>query len=84
MPIATASQTIGPYWHLLEDQSWADLTRFGAEGERIAIAGRLTDGAGAPVTDGCVEILAEPTRRPPRRFPGSAGRRRTRRASSGW
>ncbi len=56
MPIATASQTIGPYWHLLEDKSWADLTRFGAEGERIAIAGRLTDGAGAPVTDGCVEI----------------------------
>ena len=33
MPIATASQTIGPYWHLLEDPSWADLTRFGATGE---------------------------------------------------
>ena len=27
---ATASQTIGPYWHLIEDKSWADLTRFGA------------------------------------------------------
>jgi protocatechuate 3,4-dioxygenase alpha subunit len=56
MPIATASQTIGPYWHLLEDKSWADLTRFGAEGERIAVTGRVTDGAGAAVTDGCVEI----------------------------
>ena len=31
---ATASQTIGPFWHLLEDKTWADLTRFGAEGER--------------------------------------------------
>ena len=56
MPIATANQTIGPYWHLLEDKSWADATRFGAEGERIAVTGRLTDGSGAPVADGCVEI----------------------------
>ena len=56
MPIATANQTIGPYWHLLEDKSWADLLRFGAEGERIVISGRITDGAGAPLSDGCVEI----------------------------
>jgi protocatechuate 3,4-dioxygenase alpha subunit len=56
MPIATAHQTIGPYWHLLEDKSWADLTRFGAEGERITVTGKLTDGAGAAITDGCVEI----------------------------
>ena len=34
MPSATASQTVGPYWHLLEDPSWADLTRFGARGRR--------------------------------------------------
>ena len=39
MPSATASQTIGPYWHLLEDPSWADLTRFGAQGERITLTG---------------------------------------------
>ncbi len=56
MPVATAHQTIGPYWHLLEDASWADLTRFGAEGERIVVGGRITDGAGAPVGDACVEI----------------------------
>jgi protocatechuate 3,4-dioxygenase alpha subunit len=56
MPIATASQTVGPFWHLLADPAWSDLTRFGAEGERITIVGRLTDGAGAPVTDACVEI----------------------------
>jgi protocatechuate 3,4-dioxygenase alpha subunit len=56
MPIATAHQTIGPYWHLLDDPAWADLTRFGATGERIAVSGRITDGAGEAVADACVEI----------------------------
>jgi protocatechuate 3,4-dioxygenase alpha subunit len=56
MPAATASQTIGPYWHLLEDPAWADLTRFGAAGERVVVTGRVTDGDGAPVGDACVEI----------------------------
>ena len=52
----TASQTIGPYWHLIEDKSWADLTRFGAIGERIVLIGTVLDGVGAPMADGCVEI----------------------------
>lgn len=56
MPIATASQTIGPYWHLIEHPEMADLTRFGAEGERVTLTGRIIDGDGAPVTDGCVEL----------------------------
>ena len=30
MPGPTASQTIGPYWHLIEHPEFADLTRFGA------------------------------------------------------
>lgn len=55
-PEATASQTIGPYWHLIEHAEWADLTRFGATGERIVLSGRITDGAGAPVVDAAVEI----------------------------
>jgi protocatechuate 3,4-dioxygenase, alpha subunit len=69
MPAATASQTIGPYWHLVEHPEWADLTRFGAEGERITVSGRITDGAGAAVTDACVEIWQAS---PPAddRFPG--------------
>ena len=46
MPLATASQTIGPYWHLIEDKGWADLTRFGAEGETITLTGRVLDGDG--------------------------------------
>jgi protocatechuate 3,4-dioxygenase alpha subunit len=71
MPVATASQTIGPFWHLLEDKSWADATRFGAEGERITVTGRITDGAGAPVTDACVEIFqSDPP--PSDTFPGFA------------
>jgi protocatechuate 3,4-dioxygenase alpha subunit len=56
MTTTTASQTIGPYWHLLEDKSWADLTRFGAAGEVIEITGRVLDGKGEPMTDTCVEI----------------------------
>jgi protocatechuate 3,4-dioxygenase alpha subunit len=54
--IATSSQTIGPYWHLLEEKNWADLTRFGATGEKLILTGRVTDGDGSPVTDACVEI----------------------------
>jgi protocatechuate 3,4-dioxygenase alpha subunit len=56
MPVATAAQTIGPYWHLIEHPEFADLTRFGAAGERIVLTGRISDGDGAPVTDACVEI----------------------------
>jgi protocatechuate 3,4-dioxygenase alpha subunit len=52
----TPSQTIGPYWHLLEDKDWADLTRFGATGDVITLTGRVIDGAGNPLTDACVEI----------------------------
>lgn len=53
---ATAAQTIGPYWHLIRHPEWADLTRFGAEGNRITVTGRITDGDARPVTDACVEL----------------------------
>ncbi len=56
MPAATAFQTIGPYWKLIEHSEMADLTRFGATGETIVLTGRITDGDGAPVTDGCVDL----------------------------
>jgi protocatechuate 3,4-dioxygenase, alpha subunit len=56
MPVTTASQTIGPYWHIIEDKSWADLTRFGAEGEKIVLTGTIYDGDGKPCPDACVEI----------------------------
>jgi protocatechuate 3,4-dioxygenase alpha subunit len=56
MPSATSSQTIGPYWHLLDDKDWADLTRFGAAGPTIRLIGTVRDGDGEPVGDACVEI----------------------------
>ncbi|HEX3476908.1 MAG TPA: hypothetical protein VHT91_17910 [Kofleriaceae bacterium] len=56
MPPVTASQTIGPFWHLLGDSGNDDLTRFGATGPRIELTGRVLDGDGAPVTDACIEI----------------------------
>ena len=56
MPIATSSQTIGPFWHLLDEKDWDDLTRFGAAGEKITLTGTVTDGDGAPVSDACIEL----------------------------
>jgi protocatechuate 3,4-dioxygenase, alpha subunit len=56
MLVATANQTIGPYWHLIEDPTWADLTRFGAKGEKIELTGTVFDGAGNAVTDAAIEI----------------------------
>jgi protocatechuate 3,4-dioxygenase alpha subunit len=56
--IATASQTIGPYYSIgLDRPEWADLTAGGkAQGETIIIEGRMVDGDGAPVPDGFLEI----------------------------
>ena len=56
MLVATANQTIGPYWHLIEDTTWSDLTRFGAEGEKIVLSGTLYDGGGSTVSDAAVEV----------------------------
>jgi len=75
MPSATASQTIGPFWHLIEHPEWADLTRFGAEGERVVLTGTVVDGDGNPVTDAAVELWqADPPA--DERFP-AFGRSRT-------
>ena len=63
----TASQTAGPYVHigLIPDMAGFDIyeRNFGAAlvgpdtpGERIAIVGRVFDGAGAPVYDALLEI----------------------------
>jgi protocatechuate 3,4-dioxygenase alpha subunit len=56
MPSATASQTIGPFWHLIEHPEWADLTRFGATGLQVTLTGSVLDGDGNPVTDAAVEL----------------------------
>jgi protocatechuate 3,4-dioxygenase alpha subunit len=61
MTAATAHQTAGPYWHMIDFPEWADLLRAGSgnegvAGERITLAGRITDGDGAAVSDALVEI----------------------------
>jgi len=53
----TPSQTVGPFFHLALDRpAWADLAADHPQGERIVVAGRMTDGDGAPVADACLEI----------------------------
>jgi protocatechuate 3,4-dioxygenase alpha subunit len=61
MSTATTSQTAGPYWHMIDHPEWADLLRedgpnAGMPGARITLTGRVTDGAGEPVTDAMIEI----------------------------
>jgi protocatechuate 3,4-dioxygenase alpha subunit len=55
--IPTPSQTVGPFFHLgLAHAEWSDLTTENPAGERVAIAGRVTDGDGAPVPDAMIEV----------------------------
>jgi protocatechuate 3,4-dioxygenase, alpha subunit len=53
----TSSQTVGPFFHeaLLRDGQ-STLVMPATRGERIAIEGLVTDGAGAPITDAMIEI----------------------------
>jgi protocatechuate 3,4-dioxygenase alpha subunit len=56
-PIATPSQTVGPFFHLgMARAEWADLTAGQPAGEKIAIEGRVIDGDGAPVPDAILEV----------------------------
>jgi protocatechuate 3,4-dioxygenase alpha subunit len=53
---ATASQTVGPYFHLgMGKLCRADLAG-GAPGKRIEIGGRVLDGDGKPVADALLEL----------------------------
>ncbi len=55
--VPTPSQTVGPFFHLALDRpEWGDLAAEGAQGERIAVTGRMTDGDGAAVADACLEL----------------------------
>jgi len=57
MPIASGSQTVGPYLHI--GLAWLNTDRIarpGVKGERVVIQGRLLDGDGGGVGDGLVEI----------------------------
>ena len=55
--LATASQTVGPFFHIgLEKLCVADLAKFSADGEKVTIRGRVLDGEGKPVNDALIEI----------------------------
>ncbi len=55
--LATASQTVGPFFHIgLEKLCIADLAKSAAGGEKVTITGRVLDGDGKPVNDALIEI----------------------------
>lgn len=55
--IPTPSQTVGPFFHLgMARPEWSDLTADNPAAEKIAIAGRVIDGDGAPVPDAIIEL----------------------------
>jgi len=54
---ATASQTVGPFFSIGFTRGYVvDLAGPEVRGERTTVRGRLLDGDGRPVSDGCVEI----------------------------
>ena len=54
---ATTWQTVGPFFRIgLERLFEHDIVGEGVSGERVAIEGRVFDGAGAPIPDAVVEI----------------------------
>ena len=54
---ATASQTVGPFFHLgLDKLCVADLAGTAAIGEKFSIRGRVLDGDGKAVNDALIEI----------------------------
>lgn len=55
--VPTGWQTVGPFFSIgLERLCNEDIAAANVEGERIAIAGRVLDGDGAPVPDALLEI----------------------------
>lgn len=54
--VATASQTVGPYFHLGCDRMVITDIAGGSPGLRTVIAGRVLDGDGKPVNDAMLEL----------------------------
>ena len=57
-PIATSSQTVGPFFHfgLTEDARLGDVAPADAPGERLQLRVTVLDGAGEPVPDAVIEL----------------------------
>ena len=54
--VPTASQTVGPYFHIGMDRLYAADLAGHASGPRIEIHGRVLDGDGKPVNDALLEL----------------------------
>jgi protocatechuate 3,4-dioxygenase alpha subunit len=54
--VATASQTVGPFFHLAGNMDLGCVARPGAPGERIRLTCRVFDGDGVPVPDALIEL----------------------------
>jgi len=55
--LPTASQTVGPFWHI--GMTWLAVDRLAAaveRGERVTIEGRVLDGDGQGVSDALIEV----------------------------
>jgi len=57
-PIASASQTVGPFFHfgLATNEALGIVAPAGAPGERIRLRVRVLDGDGVPVPDALIEV----------------------------
>lgn len=53
---ATASQTVGPFFHLAGNMDLGCVARPGVPGERIRLTCRVFDGDGVPVPDALIEL----------------------------
>jgi protocatechuate 3,4-dioxygenase alpha subunit len=54
--VATASQTVGPYFHIGMDRLCVSDLAGNAAGEKQVIRGRVADGDGKPVNDALIEL----------------------------
>lgn len=54
--VATASQTVGPYFHIGLDRLCVSDLAGNAPGEKLVIRGRVLDGDGKPVNDALIEL----------------------------
>jgi protocatechuate 3,4-dioxygenase, alpha subunit len=54
--VATASQTVGPFFHLAGNMDLGSVAGSGVEGERIRLSCRVLDGDGVLVPDALIEL----------------------------
>lgn len=54
--VATASQTVGPYFHIGMDRHYVSDLAGNAAGEKVVVRGHVLDGDARPVSDALIEL----------------------------